>query len=238
MLYNNLNSLRGLKNSDVYSFYSEVNNVAIENLDEQTFSLFTNLISDGLERFQTTTSVMSTVEQTQKINDLFNQGCNMWKGIRDVSKGLMLSPNLKVQETATKVFNIINLYGDITNARQDTKVGVFKSVANDINSLGDEAIDLLKIRDYIEIMDKSYTEVSQLILLRDKYRAENKAIVRNARKQIEYTYSGLINFVNGLIAVNGEDQYLDFINHFNEVITKHSFLSKKQTEAEQAVEVC
>ncbi|MCQ2975395.1 MAG: DUF6261 family protein [Bacteroidales bacterium] len=238
MRHINAIDLQDLKKSDVFSFYDETNEISKIHLTDECFKLFINFMKEGLDKYQTATSVMSTVEQTHKINDLFNQGFNMWKGVKDLSKGFMVSPNAKIRETAVKINNIINLYGDMYNTRQDTMIGILKSVATDIKALGDEVMDLFEIREYIETMEKCYDEVSKLVLNRDKYRAENKAIVQNAREQLEFAYRGLENLIEGLIVVKGIEPYSDFINHLNEVIKKHSFLNKKQTETKQDVEVC
>jgi len=157
-------------------------------------------------------------------------------GLKGTVRGMRNMPDEEIQKAAKVVWQSIKDYHIDTKAALSTETGYLDNFATDMTGKYAAEIATLGLTKVVSNMKTANDNVRQLMTQRD---AENSTKVvgalKAARIETDEAYNNLVQRVNALNVVDGDNDYSAFIATMNEMIKqfREQILTKKTKKKEE-----
>ena len=143
--------------------------------------------------------------------------------LRDAVKLGLKHFSEEVREAARIIMILFNSYGRIDKKPYNYQTALVSSLVADLKSdTYKNCIALLRAKDQLDELERLNNEFVALMNERmDEYAARNPAKVLTLRKTVDEIYLNIRKAVNGLVAIEGEASYADFIRRVNLTVDKY-----------------
>ena len=205
-----------------------------ENLPaEETPSILTaavNSFETAFNAFDAALKASATNPATASATDADVERDQSWRGINAYVKAMCSHPTDDVASAATEAKSLFDKYGDPTSLAQTEESGVLHNLLQDL-----EAFDSLKRTSLaldVWIADLKTKEEAFLAAAAQRTEADaarQVGIVKETRTAAESAYRSLVDTVNALAMINGDADYVTFIDHVNAMIERQKAISKARS---------
>lgn len=156
-----------------------------------------------------------------------------WSGLNAQTKVMLNYPNEACRAIATETHALIQKYGNITSMPYNEEYGRLHNLLQDLAALGLEKQKQIYIDAWVKELQKRYDEFMAASAARTAEESLRvTGIVKQARTEADLAYRTLVTRVNALALINGDAEYVAFIDHLNVVIDQaHATLAARQTRA-------
>lgn len=168
------------------------------------------------------TSVPTTKEATQR--DAFRD--KAWQKSRMFLKIMMENPLAEKSKLAAVLFALYEKYGDPTSLSRTEESGILHNLIQDLSEHNSnfEKIHFTEWFNQLEDAEEAYLDAWKQNDTERKGLAVG--VIQQAKKDMENAYRNLVEQVNSLARVYGEEYYEDFIDSMNLLINDHKKVLK------------
>lgn len=140
----------------------------------------------------------------------------LYLGFKNVVKGFLLAPSAEVKQAAMDLNQLLVDYRIDPRAPMIKETGMMKNFLADLETKFKAQVETLGLTVLVGQMRESNGRVDKLMVQRTE---ERKDVVtgqlKAARVVTDEAYRELVKMVNGLVYVEGEAGYLDFVKYVN-----------------------
>lgn len=144
-----------------------------------------------------------------------------WRGLSSYVKALLMHPRSEVVALASKTKDILDKYGNPTSLTQTEESGVIHNTLQELEAMPEEERTEMGIDEWNERLRTENDKFVQLVKQKAAEEAAlNVGIIKQSRKEADNAYRSLVNMINMLVEVEGDENYKDFIAVVNKHIEK------------------
>lgn len=215
-----------LRNEEWFSFYTEFKNTVEEftpgalNIEE-LFAVFLILYAgadEALEKILKSgfTEVMSLLDATRD---------SVFRGLADTVKSALNHYEPLKRKAAANLMILFNHYGNLA-AKPDTEEtsGIYNFL-QELRGKYTADIQTLGLNGWVDELERSNIEFSDAVTERSKESAgKTELIMVNVRKETDRCYLDIIERIESLALINGQEDFKPFIKLMNVIITRYKNL--------------
>lgn len=176
------------------------------------------------------TNMTESLVEADRIRD------DCWNGLHMFADAMLLFPKVEAKEAAKRIKAILATYGDPRRLPYLQENGAIDNLITDLQTEKATAdLVLIHAADWLTELKKYETQFLTLFGERNAQNAiQENGAVKKARKASDVAYGQLIQVVNALVLIDGENAYLPFINEMNELIAYQRIVfSRRKATAEK-----
>ena len=133
-------------------------------------------------------------------------------------------PDKEVAEVARQVTQIFRTYGDVSREAETGRAGRLLNLTQDLRALGREALEKARMVPFLDKLEKENKAQDEAADLRSSVQGRRvKGLVRAKRMATDAAYHALVETVNALILVVGEEPYREFVTNLIGEIARTRF---------------
>lgn len=171
---------------------------------------------------------------TDEINMADDDRDTFYMGYKTTVKGLLAMADSEKSKAAKVLWQHIKDYKIDVNEQMDKETGLLINFIDDLEQKYAAEVVILGLNAFVTSMKEANERVRSLTLERTNERMNIVVgALKNARKASDAAYKALVRMVNALALVNGETDYLSFIDYTNTEIThfKREVLGQKKSSS-------
>ena len=132
-----------------------------------------------------------------------------------------MHPTAEVVALATSTKDILDKYGNPIDLSQTEESGVIHNALQELEAISEENQEKMNIELWIGRLRTENDKFVQLVKQKAAEEAAlNVGIIKQSRKEADNAYRSLVNMINMLVEVEGDENYKDFIAVVNKHIEK------------------
>ena len=202
-----------------------------ENLPaEETPSILTaavNSFETAFNAFDAALKASATNPATASATDADVERDQSWRGINAYVKAMCNHPTDDVASAATEAKSLFDKYGDPTSLAQTEESGVLHNLLQDLETFDSAKRTSLALDVWIaDLKTKEEAFLAVAARRTEADAARQVGIVKETRTAAEAAYRSLVDTVNALAMINGDADYVTFIDHVNAMIERQKAISK------------
>ena len=144
-----------------------------------------------------------------------------WRGLSNYVKVWLMHPTAEVVALATSTKDILDKYGNPIDLSQTEESGVIHNALQELEAISEENQEKMNIELWIGRLRTENDKFVQLVKQKAAEEAAlNVGIIKQSRKEADNAYRSLVNMINMLVEVEGDENYKDFIAVVNKHIEK------------------
>lgn len=144
-----------------------------------------------------------------------------WRGLSNYVKVLLMHPTAEVVALATSTKDILDKYGNPIDLSQTEESGVIHNALQELEAISEENQEKMNIELWIGRLRTENDKFVQMVKQKAAEEAAlNVGIIKQSRKEADNAYRSLVNMINMLVEVEGDENYKDFIAVVNKHIEK------------------
>lgn len=152
------------------------------------------------------------------------QRVRTWRDMRAFARASMAFPDKEVAEVARQVTQIFRTYGDVSREAETGRAGRLLNLTQDLRALGREALEKARMVPFLDKLEKENKAQDEAADLRSSVQGRRvKGLVRAKRVATDAAYHALVETVNALILVVGEEPYREFVTNLIGEIARTRF---------------
>ena len=137
-------------------------------------------------------------------------------------KALVDFPDEEMAAAAKILFQHLKDYNINLQGQMDKQTGELLNLTADLTEKYAEQVATLNLTKVAEKLKEANDQTAALIKQRDEAEAGRKVgVTKQARAEVDKAYRNLIQVVNALILMEGEENYADFANTQNQLIRRY-----------------
>lgn len=157
---------------------------------------------------------------TRLIVDADDLRDNRYTGFYQIVEGNVHHFDLSVAESARKIIRIIDQFGNPTKLSYNEETSVINSIISCIESTLMTEISVLGLEAWLENIKKVNADFAKLMInRRDEFAGRNFVPMKKARPTTDTTYKKIVERINALSIVKGDEPYFSVIQKLNESIS-------------------
>ena len=205
-----------------------------ENLPaEETPSILTaavNSFETAFNAFDAALKASATNPATASATDADVERDQSWRGINAYVKAMCSHPTDDVASAATEAKSLFDKYGDPTSLAQTEESGVLHNLLQDLEAFDSSKRTSLALDVWIaDLKTKEEAFLAAAAQRTEADAARQVGIVKETRTAAESAYRSLVDTVNALAMINGDADYVTFIDHVNAMIERQKAISKARS---------
>ena len=210
-----------------------------ENLPaEETPSILTaavNSFETAFNAFDAALKASATNPATASATDADVERDQSWRGINAYVKAMCNHPTDDVASAATEAKSLFDKYGDPTSLAQTEESGVLHNLLQDLEAFDSSKRTSLALDVWIaDLKTKEEAFLAAAARRTEADAARQVGIVKETRTAAESAYRSLVDTVNALAMINGDADYVTFIDHVNAVVERQKgILKARKTRGEK-----
>lgn len=162
---------------------------------------------------------------TVRIADADHYRDRIDSGLFDTVKGATNHFNPAVKEAADRIQVILDRFGNINRKSYDEQTAAINSLITDLNNGYADDVATLGIGDWLAELQAANNAFVELMKERYSEEADKPDYnMKTARAETDPAYRTIINRINALIIVNGEETYKGFVKDLNQRIDKYNLI--------------
>ncbi|EKN07525.1 DUF6261 family protein [Parabacteroides johnsonii] len=156
-------------------------------------------------------------------------------GLNAQTKVMLGHPIEALRTVAAEAAALIAKYGNPTGMAYNEEYGRLYNLLQDLAAFGAEKQKQIYIDAWVTELQTRYDEFMSATAARDAEAATRvTGIVKQTRTEADDAFRALAERVNALALLNGEEEYVTFIDHVNVIIDQASaVLASRDTRAEK-----
>ena len=210
-----------------------------ENLPaEETPSSLTaavNSFETAFNAFDDSLKASATNTDTASATDADVERDQAWRGINAYVKAMCSHPTDDVASAATEAKSLFDKYGDPTSLAQTEESGVLHNLLQDLEAFDSAKRTSLALDVWIaDLKTKEDAFLAAAARRTEADAARQVGIVKETRTAAESAYRSLVDTVNALAMIEGDEEYATFIEHVNAVVERQKgILKARKTRGEK-----
>ena len=216
------NSLYRLHVEEDFGFHGVVKNYLLFILDTAIDARSAEYLK-ALDLFDHSLKDSQTSPYTEKIQAADQKLDELMRSLKQIVKYMLKFPLEVKQEAAKEMFAILEKYGDITTLNYEEQSSGLQNILQDFDLFGEEKQILLGVKEIIDELNNQKTNFDYNRAQRThEHGSKEKGYVAQCRKDTDEAYYSLIELINALVVVNGDEAYKDFIFYINGFIDEQT----------------
>ena len=206
--------------------------------NEETPSVQTAAVTafeTAFNAFDTALKASVTNPATATATDADTARDQSWRAANAYVKAMCSHPTADIASAASETKSLFDKYGDPTSLAQTEESGVLHNLLQDLETFDSSKRALLNLD--VWITDLKTKEDAFLAAAAERTEADaarQVGIVKETRTASDAAYRSLVDTVNALAMINGDTDYVMFIDHVNAVIDRQkSILKARITRAKK-----
>ena len=210
-----------------------------ENLPaEETPSILTaavNSFETAFNAFDAALKASATNPATASATDADVERDQSWRGINAYVKAMCSHPTDDVASAATEAKSLFDKYGDPTSLAQTEESGVLHNLLQDLETFDSSKRTSLALDVWIaDLKTKEEAFLAAAARRTEADAARQVGIVKETRTAADAAYRSLVDTVNALAMIEGDEEYATFIEHVNAVVERQKgILKARKTRGEK-----
>lgn len=229
-------NLARLRQQQTYGFYGYIQTI----LKDVNNSLLAEIIAEfniAYRNFDIVLKPIRKTDLTDKITKEDYKRDQLWRGLRLIVEGMILSPDPALAEIANRTNIILSTYGYAPSQAQTHQTGTIENLINDLMKfITQEERKLIGIEDWIKQLQEANESYKKLYLERVEYlQLLESGKTEETRKIIDDIFRTLVKRINAvyLLATPDEQDLLeDVIRRINVVIERENTIIKRRRSSE------
>lgn len=159
----------------------------------------------------------------------------VYRGLSDVVKGLMNHYDPTVCADAKVVWDILEIFGNITQKSLDDETAAINDLQSKLDAdAPSKAIEHLKLTDWVKTLGRENAKFQTLMMDRyDETSAKTHYRMRTARLETERYYRGMVSEIENLaLRSNVTPELSRFIDGLNAIILRFNAITARHTGVE------
>lgn len=153
-----------------------------------------------------------------------------WRGANSYAKAMMAHPTEVISQAAVELKKLFDKYGDPTSLSQTEESGVLHNLIQDLKAFDSDKLTATAFSPWLTNLETRQNNYLAAVQLRTEEEATRTiGIVRQARQIADNAYRSLVEVVNALCLVNGEEPYATFIDHVNSLVDRQKSVLKSRS---------
>ena len=148
---------------------------------------------------------------------------DLYRGLADAVKSARNHFRAEVRASAHRLQVLLDSYGNIAVKPYDAETAAINKLVTDFNETYADDIDNLNLTEWVtELKAKNDTFDTLKNSRYTEEAAKTQLLMRQERAKLDVTYFGIVERINALIIVEGEEAYTPFVNQLNQRIDEYS----------------
>lgn len=155
---------------------------------------------------------------------------NAWRAANNYLKGMAAYPAEEVRKTAIEVKTLFDKYGDPTALPQTEESGILHNLLQDLKAIDISKLSSIAFKAWLDNLESCEIAFLAAVSQRTEEEAARQVgIVKEKRQAADNAYRSLVELVNALAVVNGDEAYATFVDRVNVIINKQKTVLKTRT---------
>ena len=239
---------RNLRNDEHFQFMTAIIN-AIKKFGADTLkilSLFTSFMALYAQEDEALKKIKKSAI-TDEIQDADKYRDEIFRGLTNTAKAALVHFRTEVREAAKKIKIVLDTYGNIAQKPINEQTSATYNLLQDLKGKYAQDANIAGLNEWVEELEAANIIVDKLIMDRYEEGAEKTDLVlRKVRMEIDEVYKKIVNGINALTDLDGEEQYIDFIKLYNQIADKYNDIlalrtgrtkSKKNSDGQGEIQI-
>lgn len=220
-------SIESLKNEEWAQYYASFRDLVVQfgatELDVETlFTVFLLLYARADEALEL---VLKSV-YTRQLNKADIKRGSIFRGFVDAVKSARNHFDITKREAAGQLQIIIDHYGNISRKPADHETAAINNFIQDMKAVENAAaIELLGLEDWLTQLSVDNKAFDTLMKNRDTETAQKTNLrMKSIRTETDRCYRGILDRIDALMIVNGEEKYIPFVKELTARVDRYSTL--------------
>lgn len=150
-----------------------------------------------------------------------------WRGLNNYLKAMMVHPDESKRSLAIEMKGLCDKYGDPTSLPQTEESGILHNLLQDFDSYLEDFLKSIGVDAWLDDLRAKEEAFLNAVGIRTEQEASRTVgIVKQTRQAADEAYRSLVDLVNALAIVNGDEPYAAFIDHVNVLIDQQKSVLK------------
>jgi hypothetical protein len=160
---------------------------------------------------------------TDKIETADKRRDNTWRGVIDAVKSALRHYEPNVVEAAKRILIVINTFGNIAAKALNEGTADFYNLLQELNKNYADDLKTLNLEGWTAQLEAENKECEQLIIARnDEKTGKTKLTMKQCREDTDRAFYKLVDRINALILVDGDEDYAEFVDKLNGFIDTYN----------------
>ncbi|MDR0988005.1 MAG: DUF6261 family protein [Prevotellaceae bacterium] len=225
-------TLRQLKRGAYFNFITQFYALCMGNkLIAQKAAAVLALLAAAIAQVDLALAIQRKSGYTEEITALNAQRHAFLVALKAAVKGFLGIAS--TQDDAKALLQLFKDYGIKRSMQIDQATGLFTNLLADLQGKFASAIKAMNLQTFVTNMKETNTKLQKAVEDRlDEANSNGTARLMEARKEADNLYHQVIEFIESLVRVEGEEKYTEFIDRANTLIKhyKQEVLGQKVTE--------
>ena len=153
-----------------------------------------------------------------------------WRATNAYVKAMCNHPTADIAAVAIEAKALFDKYSDPTSLAQTEESGVLHNLLQDLHALSEEKRTVLSLDVWTaDLQSKENAFLAAVAQRTEEEAARQVGIVKETRTAADAAYRSLVDTVNALAMIEGDEEYATFIEHVNVVVERQKAISKART---------
>lgn len=211
------------RNEQWFQFYTEfkklVENYGVDVLEiDVLFDVFLRLYADADLALETISKSVDTAAMQEK--DMQRE--NTFRGFFDALKAFANHFNAEKRQAAAKIQIIFDHYGNLNTRPNDEQTASFYNFLQDVRK-NEQELMLLGLNEWADELERNNTDYQSFSESRNSEQAaRTKLRMIEVRKETDACYRSIVERLEALMLINGDEKYAEFVNKLNNYIVHNN----------------
>ena len=220
-----------MRNDEYFQYHTEfielVNRAGADNLKiEPQFETYMPLYAQVDEALM---KIMKSA-YTAKIQEADKRRDKVFRGLVDKCRAAEKHFRPEAQQAAEKLKILFNTYGNLAKRPLNEQTSGVYNLLQELEGRFADDIRAVGVEEWVaELKDANNAFVELYRQRFDETTERTDIVLRKARTALDAAYRTIIERINALVIVEGEERWIDFIRSLNTVIDKYATIIKQRT---------
>jgi hypothetical protein len=220
-----------LRNEEWFNFFTEfktfVEKTSPEVLDiEALFIVFICLLKEAdeaLEKIKKSNFTAAIIQADECRDDAF-------RGLSYSARSALFHFDESKKAAAERLVTILDHYGNIADKPYNEETASIYNFLQDIRNQYSDEIDILDLSGWLNELERTNNEFEQIILKRNQeYAGRTELNMFNVRKKTDRAYLDIIERIEALALIQGEEKFRDFFKTLNANIERYKIAINRRS---------
>ena len=230
--------LSRLRVEEDFNFLMRVKSLSASCLTLETDKAMVDTFGSAVDAFDVALKSSVKNSQTEAMNVADALADRRWSAANAYVKAMAEHPDADVAAKGASAVEIFRKFGVLTTMGFDEEYGRYHNLLQELAALPEDTLTALAFAPWLTSMQDAvagFQTAREAKVQEDSTR--QVGIVKESRTAADNAYRTLIQRVNALVIVNGEDAYVSFIDQLNVMIADaQAMLAGRSTKAAKAKE--
>ena len=177
------------------------------------------IFSEKLDEFDLALNEIDDFKENRLVEEYDKIKTDAWRDAQSYIRVMKQHPDEATALKACKVLKIFYKYGELRSLSAAEKGGCMNNLIDELEAIPTEDMDLMNFRPWVERLRNANDTFDRYFQNRSKVRSQiRKGIVQTSRIEADLAYRSLVDMVNAMASIYGEELFINFINTINEDI--------------------